>query len=393
MSKASIPLTSESLRYAVSQLKEATDARKCWTCGCLHESLKAIEKAVSQEDLPPELAQAIQRARERLQPVKYACLGCEVCFPPQAMNALGVETEACPAEEVEMREGWPSLPGAYRALRFNAPVAVCTLGSDDLAESIANVAGPHIAIVGGCQTENLGIERIILNLLANPNIRFLLLCGQDSRQAIGHLPGQSLLALAHSGIDPEHRIVGAKGKRPFLRNLDREFVEHFRRTVEVVDLVGALGMDEIGFAAQRCAERNPGPAQPYPRIRSITTERGSIPEKMVSDPKGYFVVYVDRPRRQLVLEHYRNDGVLDAIVEGGNAAELYMPAIDKGLLSRLDHAAYLGRELARAERSLASGEGYVQDAAPEQSVKKDSASAALPISTCGCSSPCKEPPK
>ena len=86
---------------------------------------------------------------------------------------------------------------------------------------------------------------------------------------------------------------------------------------------------------------------------------------MVSDPAGYFVVYVDRARGILSLEHYRNDGLLDTVIEGSTAAELYTPAIDWGLISRLDHAAYLGRELARAEQSLRSGELFVQDAAPE----------------------------
>jgi len=43
-----------------------------------------------------------------------------------------------------------------------------------------------------------------------------------------------------------------------------------------------------------------------------------------------------------------------------------MTAIEGGLLIRLDHAAYLGRELTRAEHALSSGETYAQDAAPEQ---------------------------
>ena len=49
---------------------------------------------------------------------------------------------------------------------------------------------------------------------------------------------------------------------------------------------------------------------------------------------------------------------------GANAAELYSPAIEQRLVSRLDHAAYLGRELARAEGALRSGRPYVQDTAP-----------------------------
>jgi tetrahydromethanopterin S-methyltransferase subunit A len=87
---------------------------------------------------------------------------------------------------------------------------------------------------------------------------------------------------------------------------------------------------------------------------------------MVSDPAGYFVVYPDRARSLLSLEHYRNDGVLDVVIEANTAAEVYSAAIDKELLSRLDHAAYLGRELARAECALETGDAYVQDRAPER---------------------------
>lgn len=374
------------------QIEKAGAARKCWPCGCLHNSIASIEKAFSSRKLPEDLSLALRATQDRLQEVRYDCLGCAVCFPALALNALneaGAEVqENCPADSAAPRDGWPPLQGKYRALRYQAPVAVCTLGSEGLAESIVEIAGPDIAIVGSCQTENLGIERVLVNVLANPNIRFLLLCGQDSRQAVGHLPGQSLLALAHSGIDKENRIVGAQGKRPILRNLEREAVEHFRQTVEVIDMVGKSDAREIATAARECGARSPGPAMPCPKIRMIRPQRGSIPEKMVSDPSGYFVVYVDRPRSLLVMEHYRNDGVLDAILEGGHAAEIYMPVIDKGFLSRLDHAAYLGRELARAERSLAFGEEYIQDAAPEQSSVKTS-----PVSECGCGATCKEQPK
>jgi tetrahydromethanopterin S-methyltransferase subunit A len=85
---------------------------------------------------------------------------------------------------------------------------------------------------------------------------------------------------------------------------------------------------------------------------------------MTPDPSGYFVVFVDERRARLCLEHYTADGVLDCVIEGASAVELYCPAIERGLVSRLDHAAYLGRELARAEEALGTGRRYVQDAAP-----------------------------
>src|SRR5215471_19189370 len=70
---------------------------------------------------------------------------------------------------------------------------------------------------------------------------------------------------------------------------------------------------------------------------------------MVSDPAGYFVIIIDRVRRLLNIGHYQNNGVLTTVIEGHSAAEVYMTAIERELLTRLNHAAYLGRELARAE--------------------------------------------
>jgi len=357
---------------ATAQLREAASAKKCWSCGCLHHSLGAVERAVPKEQRPPFLEAALQTARERLVPVRYDCLGCEVCYPAIAVNAVTRATgeltgDICPAERVEQREGWPPLAGSYTVLRYCAPVAVCTLADDALAEAVLHEAPSEVGIVGTLQTENLGIERLILNVLANPNIRFVIACGLDSRQAVGHLPGQSLVALARNGLDAQSRIVGAKGKRPVLRNIGRDAAEHFRRTIEVVDLIANARVSDILAMVKNCADRSPGPAEPFAPEQVVAPLTGYLQDRMIPDPAGYFVIYVDRRRRLLLLEHYRNDGVINAIIEGHTAAEVYTPAIGKGLVSCLDHAAYVGRELARAEHALLTGGHYLQDAAPELS--------------------------
>ena len=369
---------------AVRQLREAASAKKCWGCGCLHTSLEAIERAIPAARRAPDLDNAIRAARERLVPVRYDCLGCEVCYPPLAMNALNINGEACPTEQVEQRTGWPPLPGSYEVLRYQAPVAVCTLTDERLAKDIARNAAAAVGIVGCMYTENLGIERLVQNVVANPNIRFLVVCGPDSKQAIGHLPGQSLLSLARDGIDERGRIVGANGKRPVLRNVSREAIEHFRRTVDVVNLIGTSDVGKVADAVATCGDCNPGPAAPFATAQAVARMAGYVPDRMVSDPAGYFVVYLDRARGQLSMEHYTNSGVLDTVIDGRTAAEIYIPAIDRGLVSRLDHAAYLGKELARAERSLASGEPYVQDGAPE---RHDMSLA----KSCGCETACSDP--
>ena len=65
------------------------------------------------------------------------------------------------------------------------------------------------------------INRLIEWSLRN---RFLVLCGEDTKQLVGHLPGQCLESLHANGLDEKRRIVGAKGKRPFVKNVSPALV-------------------------------------------------------------------------------------------------------------------------------------------------------------------------
>lgn len=390
MSDPSRTDVSAKIKEASGLIEEAAAAEKCWSCGCFHGSLAAIDRAFSEAKPPPEMEAAIAAGRDRLVPQEYDCLGCEVCYPALAINALGevmgdrfADVSVCAPAPPPAREGWPPLPGDYTVLRFQAPVAICTLTSDDLHRHLAGRADPAVSIVGAMQTENLGIERLIRNTLANPHIRFLILCGEDSRQEVGHLPGQSLLCLARNGTDDDSRIRGARGKRPFLRNLSGESIDHFRKTLEVIDLLGKTEVDEILRVAAECADRTPGPADPFAPEDVVVPVQGYLPDRTVPDPAGYFVIYADHRRGRLSMEHYRNDGTLDVLIEGKTAPELWVPASEMGLVTRLDHAAYLGRELSRAEEALRNGTPYRQDAAPLRS----------PPTNPGCCPSCREGPE
>ncbi|RJR47660.1 MAG: DUF4346 domain-containing protein [Deltaproteobacteria bacterium] len=385
------PERQRAIAEALNYLQEAAAAEKCRVCGCFQQLILALEQTFPRGTGPRVLWKTVAAAKQCLGERKYDCLGCEVCIPPLALDALTRALgeavsglEVCPTETVVARRGWPPLPGAYRVLRYRAPVAVCTLTGEDLAAAVVRDAGPEIALAGTMHTENLGIERLIQNVLANPHLRFVIVCGPDSRQAVGHYPGQSLVALARRGIDAQGRILGAQGRRPLLKNLSPEAVANFREVVEVIDLIGETEVAKVVAAAEWCAARNPGQARSFFAAPIVEPVPGYLPARMTPDPAGYFVIYVDRDRGLLSLEHYLNEGVLDAVIEGRTAAELYTPAIDRGLLSRLDHAAYLGRELARAEESLRSGEAFVQDAAPEL------AAAAFALAGVPCGSACRE---
>ena len=168
-----------------NQLAEAVAAAKCHKCGCLHKTVEALSGTEAGKN---ELAAILAQARSVFVPKEYDCLGCPVCYPAIAANAFveanpdaGAGLDLCPTDEPDVRPGWPPLPGDFYVIRYGAPVAVCTLNSEALALSFANHKPDGLAIVGTMHTENLGIERVIKNVLANAHIRFLLLCGEDTQ--------------------------------------------------------------------------------------------------------------------------------------------------------------------------------------------------------------------
>jgi tetrahydromethanopterin S-methyltransferase subunit A len=150
------------------------------------------------------------------------------------------------------------------------------------------------------------------------------------------------------------------------------------RQVEPVSAICEARDDVIRRSVADLASRSPGPFVGPSAIRHIKAVQASEPGRLISDPAGFFVVYPDSVRQRLVIEHYSNAGVLDAIVEGASPAAVYTEIIERKLLTRLEHAAYLGRELERADHCMRTGAHYVQDRAPGDAGRANT-------SQCGCS--------
>jgi len=80
----------------------------------------------------------------------------------------------------------------------------------------------------------------------------------------------------------------------------------------------------------------------------------------VSDPLGYFKIWIDHSMKKIFVNYYKNDQLIFTI--SGTIAEIIgKELIKKKLVSRLDHALYLGRELQKAEICLFLGKSYAQD--------------------------------
>ena len=88
----------------------------------------------------------------------------------------------------------------------------------------------------------------------------------------------------------------------------------------------------------------------------------------VMDPKGYFLIHVDRKNNLLKVGYCKftklgNDTVNDMVAEivGKTALEIVNTLIKENYISSLQHAGDMGIELCKAELALKNNLDYVQD--------------------------------
>lgn len=167
--------------------------------------------------------------------------------------------------KVEPVAGWPKVKGEYMVGDPKSCVAVATLGSH-LDEKKLIEAGA--AIAGICKTENIGIEKMVANIVANPNIRFLILCGAE---VTGHLTGDAIVNLHKNGVK-NNRIVGAKGAIPYIENLPADAIERFRKQVEIVEMIGVEDLSAIIAKIKECVSKDPGAFPEPPMVVEIKEE-------------------------------------------------------------------------------------------------------------------------
>ena len=265
-------------------------------------------------------------------------------------------------ERDQIQASWPIIAGSYRIGDPNAPVAVCALTSDELLVPLAAI--PGVAIAGSVQTANLGIAHIIINVTANPAIRFLFVCGKESRL---FRQGQSLGALVENGVDETGRIINADGYEPVLRTITPQQIAVFRRQVELVDWTGERDLETLREQISHLVARTPGRFEDawqenvtsvsVPPLQATFTpiRPGGQREPLIYDPKGYFVITLDRSEGQIILRHYLPDHTPAHEMRGRTTESMLLGLIREGLISQLSHAGYLGGELAKAEAALRLG--------------------------------------
>ena len=176
---------------------------------------------------------------------------------------------------------YPPEEGCYLRGNDYSPVAVVVIlrwereKTPPSIEQLVRVAVESgAALAGTLQTENIGLEKVVCNVVANPNIRFLVVCGPETP---GHLVGDAILALESNGVDEGKRIVGAKAPTPYLFNVPSEFIERFRKQVTVIDLIDEGSPEVLRQAICACYQESPTPFGNY-----VLSDPGAYPEPPLS---------------------------------------------------------------------------------------------------------------
>ncbi len=367
-----------SIEEIYKDLKNISKIKKCSFCGCNADTLKEFAELARAKGRKKLAKKATKLHKKIIDQKKYDCLGCKLCYPADISNLLfeigdkdnsDDKQESCSSESCScnsQKTKWPVERGSYFVGNENAAIAINTLSNTKLPEQLITSLKDKIAIAGYCETENIGVEKIVKNTISNPNIRTLIICGNESGQNMmgGHFSGQTLLSLHSNGITGKNRIIGAKGKRPVVKNLSIEQIKRFQSQVEIVELIGNNSIEDITLNVD-IAHSKKKEIFEEKEINGFANSEiiAQNPQKLRLDKKGYFVILPNKSERKIFVEYYANSGELLQTIEGNDAASIYYTIIEKEFISKPDHCAYLGKELTKAEYFIKYDIPYIQDKA------------------------------
>jgi tetrahydromethanopterin S-methyltransferase subunit A len=183
--------------------------------------------------------------------------------------------------KVNPHPDYPPEEGTYIRGNDFSPVAIAIVlncDADKIPSDLEKLVRAGIesgaVLSGTVQTENIGFEKIVCNIVANPNIRYLIVGGPESE---GHLTGEALKALILNGVDEKKRIIGTNAPHPFLFNLPMELIERFRKQISLIDLQFEGDPDIVRKAVWSCYQESPIEFRGYSLY-----DPGDYPEPLLS---------------------------------------------------------------------------------------------------------------
>jgi len=256
-------------------------------------------------------------------------------------------------------EKWPFVTGRYHVIDDTAPVIVVMPDNEDLAETLAALSVQGLCMISPiCQSAS-DVEKLIRNVEANLAVHCIVLVGGETGKDYPALEAFCAIFDDDQDISEKARRIahGARGK---LKAFDFAALQ---KRVHVVNMLECVEVDKIVAGIIKHGTEGQRPDAGFVVQGHDTTlgvQRVIVPTDIAhdyqQDKAGKFIIGTDK--NAIVIEHYNAKGELLRLIQGKSARDMCIMLIRNGWVSRLDHAAYLGRELTLAETALQQGVPY-----------------------------------
>lgn len=123
-------------------------------------------------------------------------------------------------------------------------VAIVTLWTP--VKKITEKLDKNLFNIAGQLYSKSGINYIIRNILANPSIHYLIVCGQDTSSS-----GQALINFFQKGIDEDYNIIDTDFAL-IHKEIPKESIELIRENVNIKNLIGVRDADKIAKELKSC---------------------------------------------------------------------------------------------------------------------------------------------
>jgi tetrahydromethanopterin S-methyltransferase subunit A len=253
---------------------------------------------------------------------------------------------------------WPFVRGHYVVVDAEAPVVVVSAMRDGWLRELASRAPTGLCMAA--TVRNAAEAADLLHAMAtNLSVQSLLCVGEE--------PAEQPVCTALGKLGREEDApAGAVGSlmNSMTAHVDIAELAAVRKRVAFTSVPGRCDVEkivaEVAKARSTSLRTDAGivTREESSGVARVIVPRG-IRYEARSDKAGQFRIRLEE--QSIVIDHFNGKGTLLRVLEGKTARDLCLAVIRNGWVSRLDHAAYLGRELARAEVALQIGQPFKQD--------------------------------
>lgn len=168
--------------------------------------------------------------------------------------------------------------------------------------------------IGGQLYSKRGINFIIRNILSNPVIDTIVICGANRSES-----AEALKGFIDRGVDEDYNVVGVE-KAPIDKEIDKESLDEIRARVKYIDLVGNSSFKAVQAELDKIQK---GDGKPWGEAKTFPDPEPVTADKFPSEKTAYTIrgAYIKDVWPQ-VIRHIMKFGNKVGMIKVGEVKEL-----------------------------------------------------------------------